>query len=61
MLSLMLLASCNQTNLQDPTINTLAFCDAAQPIYWSVKDTPKTVAQIKQHNAVGKLCGWGKK
>jgi hypothetical protein len=24
------------------------------------KDTPKTVAQIKEHNAVGKkICGWG--
>jgi len=41
--------------------NSLAFCDAARPIYWSRKDTLKTIEQIKEHNAVGRLCGWGKK
>lgn len=30
------------------------FCGAAQPIYWSAKDTEKTVAQIKEHNAAWK-------
>ena len=54
-------ASCQSTNIPAPTTNALAFCDAARPIYWSTRDTPKTVAQIKQHNAVGKICGWGKK
>lgn len=32
---------------------TISFCDAGEPIYWSPKDTAKTVAQIKEHNAVG--------
>ena len=59
-LSAILLASCQTTSLPAQT-DTLAFCDAARPIYWSKKDTPKTVAQIKEHNAVGKICGWGKK
>jgi hypothetical protein len=37
------------------------FCRAAEPIYWSAKDTDKTIAQVKEHNAVGKkLCGWGR-
>jgi hypothetical protein len=31
-----------------------------QPIYWSARDTQKSVEQIKEHNAVGKaVCGWG--
>ena len=37
------------------------FCVAAKPIYWSTKDTDKTIWQVKEHNASGKvLCGWGK-
>jgi hypothetical protein len=42
------------------TIDTAAFCDLAAPIYWSKKDTLKTIEQVKLHNAVGKRCGWGK-
>lgn len=49
------------TGSGEKTINTLAFCDAARPIYWSMKDTKKTIVQVKEHNAVGKICGWGKK
>ena len=60
LLSLTLVASCNQTTLPALT-DRAAFCDVARPIYWSRRDTPKTVEQIKEHNAVGKLCGWGKK
>jgi hypothetical protein len=34
-------------------------CGVSKPIYWSDKDTAKTVAQIKEFNAVGRaLCGW---
>jgi hypothetical protein len=37
-----------------------AFCDVAKPIYWSAADTDETIAQIKEHDAVGAaLCGWG--
>jgi hypothetical protein len=36
-------------------------CAAFAPVYWSKKDTDKTIAQIKEYNAAGKaLCGWGK-
>lgn len=36
------------------------FCLIAKPVLWSVRDTPATVAQIKEHNMLGKaLCGWG--
>lgn len=38
------------------------FCGAARAIYWSKADTAGTVAQVKEHNAVGKtLCKWGAK
>lgn len=40
----------------------LTFCGGARPIYWSGKDTPGTIGQVKEHNAVGKeACGWGAK
>lgn len=32
---------------------TVSFCDAADPIFWNKKDTDKTLAQVKEHNAVG--------
>lgn len=31
----------------------VSFCEAAEIISWSKKDTPATVALIKEHNAVG--------
>lgn len=35
------------------------FCALAKPISWSSRDTPETIVEVKQHNAVGaKLCGW---
>jgi hypothetical protein len=35
-------------------------CASFAPVYWSKSDTDKTIAQAKEHNAVGKaLCGWG--
>lgn len=36
------------------------FCQAARAIYYSRHDTPPTIAQIKEHNAVGVAlkCGW---
>lgn len=42
------------------TSGKASFCAVAEPIYWSAKDTEKTIAQVKEHNAVGKqLCKWG--
>ena len=38
-----------------------AFCDVAEPIRWADQDTDATIAQVKEHNAVGvRLCAWGK-
>ncbi len=51
------LAGCQSTAKYKPSI---AECQMFRPIYWSKKDTLKTVEQIKEHNAVGKICGWGK-
>lgn len=57
----MAMASCQTTaSSEKTTIDTLAFCDVARPIWWSKKDTLKTIEQIKVHNAIGKACGWGK-
>jgi hypothetical protein len=57
----MTLAACQTTGFSEKTtIDTLAFCDVARPIWWSKKDTLKTIEQIKVHNAIGKACGWGK-
>lgn len=54
------LAGCQTTTGSVATEAT--FCGAAKAIYWSKQDTPPTVAQVREHNAVGKsLCGWGKK
>ena len=44
------------------TADALTFCEGAKPIYWSNKDTVKTVAQIKPQNKLGvEICGWSKK
>ena len=43
-----------------PTSPDRVACAVFQPIYWSARDTQKSVEQIKEHNAVGKaVCGWG--
>lgn len=36
------------------------FCQTAKAIYYSRHDTPPTIAQIREHNAVGVAlkCGW---
>lgn len=48
------------TSLSAPT--SAPFCQAAQPIRWSARDTDKTIEQVKEHNAVGReLCGWGRR
>lgn len=55
------LAGCvTTTGSRGPTSTGAApFCRVAEPIYWSGKDTDKTIAQVKEHNAVGrKLCKW---
>lgn len=44
------------------SVPTDVSCKAFGPIYWSAKDTDRTIAQVREHNASGKaLCGWGKK
>lgn len=58
---LMGLASC-QTTTPSGGIETgsVSFCQAAKAIYYSRHDTPPTIAQIREHNAVGVAlkCGW---
>jgi hypothetical protein len=59
-LSAILLSSCATTGSSVPTDRVA--CRSFEPIYWSGKDTPKTIAQVKEHNAAGKaVCGWGQK
>jgi len=51
------LASCKTTDFS--VLTTKVACGSFVPITWSKKDTPKTIEQIKEFNAVGKeLCGW---
>jgi len=50
--------STSQTPISAPDGAT--FCQAARAIYYSRHDTPPTIAQIREHNAVGMAlkCGW---
>ena len=61
LMSLTLTGCVTTTASKGPTSSGAApFCKVAEPIYWSGKDTEKTIAQIREHNAVGKeLCKWG--
>ena len=61
---LLTLAACQSTSetLSSAT-DTASFCAAAKAIYYSRHDTKPTIAQIKEHNAVGVAlkCGWVRK
>lgn len=55
-----LTASCATTSSSAPTKEAASkvACQSFETIYWSGKDTPKTVAQIKEHNAAYEaVCG----
>jgi hypothetical protein len=56
------LTACQTTTGSDGTdaLHGASFCEAARAIYYSKHDTPPTIAQIKEHNAVGMAlkCGW---
>lgn len=55
----LILTGCAPTTVSSGT--EASFCGAARAIYWSTKDTDQTIAQVREHNAVGKsICGWGK-
>ena len=42
-----------------PVAGAAAFCEIARPITWSSRDTDETIAEVKSHNAAGRvLCGW---
>jgi hypothetical protein len=47
-----ILSGCQTTTGFAEKNNALLFCQGARPIYWSVKDTPETIKQVKEHNAV---------
>ncbi len=51
----MLLATVSgcQTTTPSSAISDASFCDAARAIYYSRHDTAPTIAQIREHNAVG--------
>lgn len=36
------------------SVETDLFCEVAQPISWSKKDTDQTIKEVKAHNNVGK-------
>ena len=60
MLSLVILTACCQvpTTVSDAT-DAASFCQIAKPIRWSKLDTPETIEQVKELNAIGiKICGW---
>lgn len=58
---LLMLAGC-QTTTPSAGIEpgSATFCQAARAIYYSRHDTAPTIAQIREHNAVGVAlkCGW---
>jgi len=60
---LMGLAACQTTTpsgeIEGP-LEGASFCQAARAIYYSRHDTAPTIAQIREHNAVGVAlkCGW---
>jgi hypothetical protein len=55
---MLILAGCAKRTHSGGT--ELTFCDGAEPIRWSSKDTDGTLRQIKKHNDVGvDACGWG--
>lgn len=59
-----MMGSCQTTTLSDETnVGKATFCQAAKAIYYSKHDTAPTIAQIREHNAVGVAlkCGWLKK
>jgi hypothetical protein len=41
------------------TLGAASFCELAQPIHWSKRDTDETIIEVKAHNAIGvKFCAW---
>jgi hypothetical protein len=48
---LAVLTQCQTTGSGATTDAAAVACTAFAPIYWSARDTAKTVAQIKEHNA----------
>ena len=52
-ISLVTLTACAKTTVSSVPTDRVAV-QAFRPIYWSKKDTDKTIAQIKEHNAAYK-------
>lgn len=57
------LAACQTTTpsgVIEGSLEGASFCQAARAIYYSRHDTALTIAQIREHNAVGVAlkCGW---
>ena len=46
-------------DLEIQALGRAAFCDVAQPLRWSAKDTDETIKQAKLYNTTGvSLCKW---
>lgn len=58
-----ILASCQTVTPSSETDGPrrATFCSVARAIYYSRKDTPQTIVQVRAHNATGVAlkCGWG--
>ena len=56
----LILTACQTTTRSDAINPGVDFCTAARAIYYSKHDTAPTIAQIREHNAVGVAlsCGW---
>lgn len=59
--SMLLLVGCQSMTPSVAIEPHASFCQVAQAITYSSRDTPETRAQIIAHNARGtELCGWGR-
>jgi len=53
----LILTSCQTTGTSGPDPELVA-CRSFEPVTWSATDTPKTIKQIKAHNAAwAAVCG----
>ncbi len=54
------LTACQTTTPSSEISSQADFCQVAKAIYYSRHDTAPTIAQIREHNAVGVAlkCGW---
>jgi hypothetical protein len=58
-LSSVMLSACATMTASSASDAHALFRDGVRPVTWSEADTDSIIAQVKEHDAVGKvLCGW---